>query len=150
METLLFELPSIIIYLAVVKKGFLQTYLFLSTNWEKDIHDIPFVKPGLKPVSAIKPNILTHYINLIDIPWKTMVTLKLPWRIEVGTLWISPLSLRQAWNGTAVSRKVGEVIGEWEKPMGFNEAKLGFSKFFMADWCFFVHLELMFFMTSKK
>jgi len=72
METLLFELPSIIIYLAVVKKVFLQTYLFLSlflsTNWEKDIHDIPFIKPGLKPVSAIKPNILTHYINLIDIP----------------------------------------------------------------------------------
>jgi hypothetical protein len=40
MENLLFELPSIIIYLAVVKKGFLQTYLFLSTNWEKDIHDV--------------------------------------------------------------------------------------------------------------
>jgi hypothetical protein len=60
MENLLFELPSIIIYLAVVKKGFLQTYLFLSTNWEKDIHDIPFIKPWLKPASAIKPNILTQ------------------------------------------------------------------------------------------
>jgi hypothetical protein len=41
---------------------------------------------------------------------------------------------------------VGAVIGEWEKPLGFNEAKLGFSKLFMADWCFFVHLELMFFL----
>ena len=45
---------------------------------------------------------------------------------------------------------VGAVIGEWEKPLGFNEAKLGFSKLFMADWCFFVHLELMFFYDIQK